>query len=221
MHTGRSWRSLAEFARVVPYLVALASAGCPADFTTVDPAGDAATDDAGGGALDAPPADSLVLMDTGSATDSVLGPDTQLVDTGCTGDPECDDKNACTEDRCASGACSHAAFDGDKDGDGPKAATCGGDCHDGNATVNSKQTMFFDVPYTTTTGGSSFDYNCDGFTTQKFPSKVSCSMGSCTGWLDAVPACGASGTWVDACTYWNASLMCTMYHTVSQTQACR
>jgi cysteine-rich repeat protein len=80
------------------------------------------------------------------------------------------------------------------------------DCHDGNATVRPNQTGFFGTGYTTPSGTTSFDYNCNGTNNPEFadaadPATVSCG-GGITGCDTRPPsplfpqrvACGASAT---------------------------
>lgn len=92
------------------------------------------------------------------------------------------------------------------------------DCHDGNASVNPGQTTYQSSPYTTTRGGSSFDYNCDGDEALRYGCQggfvIICSSacGSLRGFVDdgtwctesyssgiatfrrPAPECGASGS---------------------------
>lgn len=121
-------------------------------------------------------------VDTGTDTSVDTGTDTS-VDTGT--------------------SCSPPSVDGDGDGEGPGAC---GDCHDGNALVHSRQESFINAAYTTTTGGSSFDYNCDGVETKQFQKPYVCtpSGSGCLITLGleegaSVPACGALMKLVTAC----------------------
>lgn len=81
------------------------------------------------------------------------------------------------------------------------------DCYDSAtdplaADVNPDQVAYFATPYTTTLGGSSFDYDCDGVGVQEYPTPATCSLstgGTCpmgSGFQVPVPPCGASGTFV-------------------------
>jgi len=210
-------------------LVALPLIGCPAEFSTDGSSG--SSDDASNmmeatiDASDSTPiaTDTKAIIDTAFADTAPA--DTNVVDSGCSADPQCDDKNACTVDRCAGGSCAHSALDGDGDGDGPKGAGCGGDCHDGNKSVFSAQLAYSEVAYMTTAGSMSFDYNCNGLEERELTAKVSCSMSTCTpGWVDTVPACGASGSWVTSCKTWmssGGSNVCIEYYVVARKQACR
>jgi len=222
----RSWGAIAG-------AICLTAVGCPADFTSAAPTDATELDDA---AISADTESDASAGDTGDsavpARDApvadAFSPDTNesgVVDTGCSTDLQCDDKNACTVDRCGGGACSHAPLDLDGDGDGPKAAGCGGDCHDGNKDVFSKQSAFFSMPYTAMSGAATFDYNCDGLEERELTAKVSCSMSTCVpGWADAIPACGANGSWVTSCKTWMSSAggnVCTEYYVSAKKQACR
>jgi len=119
----------------------------------------------------------------------------------------CNDSSACTRDTCAplTGSCSFVLLDSDGDGFAARTlGSCGTDCHDRNAQVRPNQANFFRVSYTTPSGSRSFDYNCDGNATQRWPATGGCikSGSECSyrpGWLDAVPACGVSGTYLTGC----------------------
>ena len=56
----------------------------------------------------------------------------------------------------------------DVDGDTYLSKQCpyGTDCDDTNSDVHPDQTIYFTTPYTTSSGGSSFDYNCSGTITK-------------------------------------------------------
>lgn len=136
------------------------------------------------------------------------GPETGKV---CKVDPDCDDLDTCTVDKCNKpasalfGNCLSTRTDGDGDGESPTGlGKCGTDCHDGNKDVFSKQTAYFTKPYSTLLGANSYDYNCSGANEVERPAKYTCTLSGSTcaitpGWQSGVPACGASGTWVTAC----------------------
>ncbi|MEQ8460689.1 MAG: MopE-related protein [Sandaracinaceae bacterium] len=77
------------------------------------------------------------------------------------------------------------------------------DCHDGNRDVRPNQTTYFSTRYTTTSGGQSWDYNCDGLDSRRYgcvSSSAECDSRTCTsssaGFEDCgffSPACGTSG----------------------------
>jgi hypothetical protein len=109
-------------------------------------------------------------------------------------------------------------------------ATNGNDCYDGNSQANPQQTGWFD----THRGDGSFDYNCDLNETRLYTTQGSCDSwyeppyGDCTidtaGWDGPVPACGASGYYIqdnDSCSA--CGLCCepagSTYN--SRTQECR
>lgn len=165
-----------------------------------------------GGADASPDVSSDVASDGDAPADAIDatgdGPETGKV---CKTDPDCDDLDTCTVDKCNKpasalfGNCVSTRTDGDGDGESPTTlGKCGTDCHDGNKDVFSKQTAYFTKPYTTLLGGSSYDYNCSGANEVERPAKYTCTLSgsTCTttpGWQSGVPACGASGTWVTAC----------------------
>jgi cysteine-rich repeat protein len=115
---------------------------------------------------------------------------------------DCRDGNACTDDSCnpSTGACTHTYRD--SDGDGVK---CGmGDCHDQNPLVKPGVMAWYTVPYTTPTGGSSFDYNCSGASERRYTTTGSCvkSGSDCThtwGWKGGAPNCGTEADVVAGC----------------------
>jgi len=86
----------------------------------------------------------------------------------------------------------------DCDGDGDNANTpeCGfdgGDCNDHDPLVNSKQTMWFDVP-----GSNGWDYDCDGKDEYEYPDTLICKPQGCDTstqkWSGgSVPDCGQMG----------------------------
>ncbi len=82
--------------------------------------------------------------------------------------------------------------DGDGFGGAATARACaapqgyvvrGGDCHDGNSNVFPGQPLYFGVPYTTLTNGTSFDYDCNG--AESLPPGTlgftSCPLAPCVG----------------------------------------
>ncbi len=104
----------------------------------------------------------------------------------------------------------------DNDGDGQKAAWCGGtDCHDGNKDVFLGQPAWFYKPYSLPDGGTSWDYNCNGKV--DYPS-TSSGLGGCTydaskgtckvtmGWVGpSVPPCGVFAPFISSCTVTGSS----------------
>jgi hypothetical protein len=77
----------------------------------------------------------------------------------------------------------------------------GGDCHDGNNKVRPGQTQYFTDPYQTPTGGSSYDYNCDGVEAEQpgVAHFTSCgSYPSCTTPTNAYRPTSRTGTNVNA-----------------------
>ncbi len=106
----------------------------------------------------------------------------------------------------------------DFDGDGYCAGTrchdsanLPGDCDDNNPSVRPDQTTYFDVPYVTADGTSSFDYDCNGRERKQLRDLYDCDasgsglpLGFCAdhteGWTGAAaPACGDIGTWGSGC----------------------
>jgi hypothetical protein len=84
-------------------------------------------------------------------------------------------------------------LDADKDGYGTSATTtqactlpsgysaAGGDCQDNNASVNPGDTNYYGTPYTTPSGGSSYDYNCNGVEERATETLFQGCGGSCSG----------------------------------------
>lgn len=149
--------------------------------------------------------------DTGIAPDTGIGLDTGTLDTGT---PPIDSGT----DVLVDGACP------DLDGDGQTDIRCGGtDCHDGNKDVFAGQPAYFETPYTTLTGGTSWDYNCNGKADERWGNflltcKVvgtSCSVGGY--WQDSLPACGTNGKLLDGCTVSGSSCVLS---TITKKQAC-
>jgi len=166
-------------------------------------------------------------------------PDTNIeeasIDTGadtrpaCTSDPECDDGNACTTDRCSLFAktCRNDVID--RDGDGEAASSlgeCGLDCNDADKNVFSTQTMYFPTPYATSSTMMSYDYNCDSKNEQESTQLYRCTLtgGLCVlgsiGWVSTVPACGATGKWATACARAGTLNVC-IPNSMDKVQACR
>ena len=129
----------------------------------------------------------------------------------CRSDSDCNDMDECTRDSCdvSTGLCSNEMIDDDGDGFGP-GPECGGDCHDGNATVNPGQSNFFDEPYPRDRLPPAWDYNCDGDDEYELPGNIGrCCIGACDepctlqfeGWDDPrfIPLCGGSANWLIAC----------------------
>jgi hypothetical protein len=165
-------------------------------------------------------ADSAVTEDTG--IDSSAPPDTALHDTAadtdqtdtfdaapkpCTRDDECVDTDDCTADFCSGLlTCKNTVVDKDGDGESPSAlGACGRDCNDNNKDVLSTQMEFFTTGYTDSTGGLSFDYNCDGNTEPQYTGAYKCALigSTCTlqnaGWVGTPPGCGRAGKWAANC----------------------
>jgi hypothetical protein len=147
--------------------------------------------------------------------------------TPCETELDCDDGNACTTDRCAAfmKVCRNTRIDADGDGESATSlGTCGLDCNDNNASVYSAQSSYFATGYTTPSGTSSFDYNCDGKATVEFTDTVRCMLSGtlCVlvnpGWVSSVPACGATGKWASACV--KTSLGCLASPQVDRVQGC-
>jgi hypothetical protein len=75
-----------------------------------------------------------------------------------------------------------------------------GDCHDGNALVHPGAT-YRTTSYTSLTGSTSWDYDCDGAAVQHWPFNTACdwSVWPCGayaagGWSATIPACGVTST---------------------------
>lgn len=111
----------------------------------------------------------------------------------------------------------------------------GGDCYDvsggaGATSTHPGQSIFF----TTANGGGSFDYNCDGASTQQNTNSESVCIGlaplnvcqnqQTTGldWDRVVPSCGQVGGWVGAsgACVWVGGVTGCVAPTSSRTQAC-
>ncbi|MEM9194292.1 MAG: putative metal-binding motif-containing protein [Myxococcota bacterium] len=115
------------------------------------------------------------------------------------------------------------------------------DCHDGNMNVFPGQTRFFSTGYTRTTGGSSFDYDCDGTAERQYgcqsgtncngpgcSSRVLgfkfglsyCTMSTLAGTVVPVPPCGVSAPLVRCFGSFGAT-SCTPLDSLSSAQRCR
>jgi len=113
----------------------------------------------------------------------------------------------CQNGQCKSG-CTPRVFYRDNDGDGfgdhnRQRVECekpGGyvedkrDCDDDDKDARPGQGAFFDQR---TNGTKTFDYNCDGAATRRYPHQANCRMsnGKCVGegWYGPIPGCGNSG----------------------------
>lgn len=249
----RRGSALGALASLGAWAVLGLGAGCNAmtgvdDLEKVDcidclDAGDAAADaDARADATDSAPKDAADGAADGGVDDATGdapsdtpdapadGPDAGKV---CKTDPDCDDLDACTVDKCNKpvsalfGTCVLTRTDVDGDGESPTTlGKCGTDCHDGNKDVFSKQTAYFTKPYTTLAGGNSYDYNCSGGNELERPTKYTCTLSgsTCTitpGWQSTIPACGASGTWVTTCIRSPIGTSCIPNATSTVVQGCR
>lgn len=210
-------------------LTMLMLAGCSgADFNVGATHGDTGDDDAEETSDDtgAVSADAEVGSDAPDALPTDTGkPDTGIaldtgIDTGFdTGSPDTSTPPIDSgTDVLVDGACP------DLDGDGQTDIRCGGtDCHDGNKDVYVGQPAYFDVPYTTLTGGTSWDYNCNGKADERWLNiLISCKVtsGSCSvggNWLDTLPACGTNGKLLDSCSVSSGSCVVS---TIGKKQAC-
>ena len=83
------------------------------------------------------------------------------------------------------------------------------DCQDGNSNVRPNQTTYYTTPYTTTSGSSSYDYNCNGAQEEYYGgggichvSGFSCSKTAGYVYTGSTPSCGNSGNYVTSCTYY-------------------
>lgn len=149
-------------------------------------------------------------------------------DTGCVLNSQCNDENACTKDLCNGlGVCTNPLEDGDGDGEAPTTlGACGLDCHDGNKDVFSKQTQFFDAPYTLSKGTTSWDYDCNGVDERQHADVFKCVVSGTKcivtpGWSGTIPACGALGTYVTVCNYLSFTKNCIPNTSTKIVQRCR
>ncbi|MBL8618998.1 MAG: putative metal-binding motif-containing protein [Deltaproteobacteria bacterium] len=100
-------------------------------------------------------------------------------------------------------------------------ATSDGDCYDTNSAARPLTTSY----YTVNRGDGSYDYNCDGSQTKRYPNTFACSgdVFGCSvtraGYTGSVPACGAAGSYSERC--WGGIGLCTDYAAFSQAQSCR
>lgn len=118
---------------------------------------------------------------------------------------------------CAAGACGactkitfYRDIDGDSYGDsGAKLEACtppsgyvtnDTDCDDSDREAHPTQTEFFTRP---TLGSQSFDFDCNNVEEKQLTETERCRYDSATkscpghGWLNAVPECGQTGTFID------------------------
>lgn len=139
---------------------------------------------------------------------------------------------------CAAGACGactkttfYRDIDGDTYGDASaKLESCtpprgyvtnDTDCDDSDAEAHPTQTEFFTRP---TLGTNNFDFDCNSVEEQQLTDAEQCRYDSATktclghGWLNAVPACGQTGTFIQCSVL--VPLLC--HHGASPLQqACR
>ncbi len=112
-----------------------------------------------------------------------------------------------------SAGCAPRLFFVDADGDGfgdPASSTLAceapqghveddSDCYDGNPAARPGQTKWF----ASDRGDGSFDYDCDGMGTKRFPQVGACTLAICgvqaEGWKDVAPTCGSQHGWVVRC----------------------
>ncbi|HSQ67931.1 MAG TPA: hypothetical protein VLM85_32195 [Polyangiaceae bacterium] len=102
----------------------------------------------------------------------------------------------------------------DKDGDGYKALSCGGnDCNDDDPRVNPGAGFRTDVP---DSGPIPGDWNCDGTVELQYVT-VTCGATSCNAQgFDAPTSCGTTGQFV-VCT----GVLCPAVDAGTRTQGCR
>ncbi len=134
------------------------------------------------------------------------------------------------------GGCKPRYKDNDGDGWGAGLARCvctnvshattkyttglGGDCNDYNKDARPLQTGWFSKPHK----GSSYDWNCDGKTTLRWPTqgacpgKSSCMTKMVKGFTGSVPACGAVGKLLLECK--KKPIQCKSSKTATATQTC-
>ncbi|AKT38316.1 uncharacterized protein CMC5_024610 [Chondromyces crocatus] len=137
---------------------------------------------------------------------------------GSTNETCCSDNHCKQGNTCISSICLPCDTNGptwyqdlDKDGYGDSAiskksctqpsgyVSLGGDCDDTDKTVNPGQTAWFSTPRS----NGSYDYNCDGHSTQRWSNQGKC-INRCRnadeGWVDGpIPGCGRKGTWLVDC----------------------
>ncbi len=164
--------------------------------------------------------------------DNVCTVDTCDTTTGCVHTPTtgaCDDGNPCTHpDACdpSTGACTPGPslpywyIDADGDGHGDiGTSVCAStapsgyvgnhdDCCDSEPDVFTGQTTYFCSSFTCTGSTTpSWDYNCSGYTGQRYSYRGYCywnTYGYCSyvsGWVSStIPACGVTADFVSGCT---------------------
>jgi hypothetical protein len=101
----------------------------------------------------------------------------------------------------------------------PHEVTNDEDCYDGNDLAYPGATGWYDQHR----GDGSFDYDCDGVTTQQWTDVGSCVRdgGTCTleiGWANTAPSCAHNGFWISGCA--DNGFTCVIAGT-SQTQECQ
>jgi hypothetical protein len=87
------------------------------------------------------------------------------------------------------------------------SASSGFDCDDTNGAVHPGQPAFFTSPYVTSSGGKSWDYDCDGMEKRQYWFSGGClSVGpTCAltpGWIKdgtGIPHCGETKQYVVSC----------------------
>ncbi|MCB9737836.1 MAG: hypothetical protein H6747_01135 [Deltaproteobacteria bacterium] len=133
------------------------------------------------------------------------------------GDEDCDGAT----DEEGAGGCVAYYVDADKDGYAKNGAASKclckaaggystaktGDCHDGNPNVNPGQNGWFTTWYITTSGGQSWDYNCNGAAEKQVGSTGKCyesqdyKCKNINGWKSTIPDCGGSAVMITGCQY--------------------
>jgi hypothetical protein len=101
------------------------------------------------------------------------------------------------------------------------------DCDDRNIDVHPGQMAFFDRPYTTSGGTTSYDYDCDGSPEREYPMAASCPTrpdADCAmtsmGFVDPVPRCGETGYWVSCGPDMTGMDGCALMAPVTMIQGC-
>lgn len=115
--------------------------------------------------------------------------------------------------------------DGCRDRDGDRYTTCDGDCDDDARDAHPGQTAFFPEPIVHSSGGGSFDYDCDRREEQEITDIVDCRVEgeACIGegWAAGVPVppCGETGAFIEC--QMVAGKKCNERPAVDRVQACR